>query len=75
MPSPILHETLVNLLAKITEIEDLITTRSIQPRDTIGPPELFLFFDGSTDAYGACVYIKWKLKNPDARHSMQGTKK
>ena len=37
--------------------------RSVVPEDAVGRPEVVGFFDASDQAYGCCIYIRWKLKN------------
>ena len=46
------------------DLEDLEFPRSIWPsEETEGKPDLIIFSDGSILAYGAVVYIRWRLKN------------
>ena len=44
------------------ELEEVEFSRSLWPQDEIvGDPELVIFSDGSLKAFGAVVYIRWKL--------------
>ena len=42
-------------------LKDVQFNRSIKPENAVGSPMLIIFSDGSQHAYGACVYIRWKL--------------
>ena len=42
-------------------IEDLTIPRSFQPPNSAGPPVLLGFWDGSDQAFAACVYLRWEL--------------
>ena len=41
----------------------VVFNRSITPQQAEGSPVLVVFSDGSTEAYGAVAYVRWKLKN------------
>ena len=53
-----LHPPWVKLLTELLSMPRVEVPRSVKPKDSIGSPELFIFFDGSTDAYGASVYVR-----------------
>ena len=42
-------------------ISDIHFKRAIWPNDAVDDPILVLFSDGSTEAYGAAAYARWKL--------------
>ena len=60
----------VKLLAEVLKLPTIKVMRSLKPANTIGRPELFTFFDGSTDAYGTCVYVRWKMDGSEERYSV-----
>ena len=37
--------------------------RSVKPENAIGHPVLVIYSDGSQSAYGACIYIRWRLSD------------
>ena len=37
--------------------------RCLKPRNAIEDPELIIFSDGSSEAYGAAAYVRWKLSD------------
>ena len=37
--------------------------RAVKSENTDGLPELIGFADGSLDAYGCAIYIRWRMKN------------
>ena len=43
-------------------MDPIILPRSVRPSTALGDPELILFTDGSIMAYGAVVFIRWKLR-------------
>ena len=59
------HQAWVKLTSELLLIGEVIVPRSVRPPTAVRPPELFLFFDGSLEAYCACVYIRWLLNSPD----------
>ena len=54
----------VSFFVELYDLETLKFPRSLWPReDVIGDPELIVFSDGSTVAFGTTAYIRWKLKS------------
>ena len=52
----------VSFLCSLLLLKDIEFPRSLWPSaEVIGLPTLVVFSDGSTLAYGACAYIRWKL--------------
>ncbi|KAK4304812.1 hypothetical protein Pmani_023247 [Petrolisthes manimaculis] len=45
------------------EIDSLVFNRCVKPCDAVGKPTLVVFSDGSTQAYGTCAYIRWKVES------------
>ena len=43
----------------MNEMNSVINKRCLKPENCEGDPILVIFSDGSKDAYGACVYIRW----------------
>ena len=37
--------------------------RCLKPKSAVGDPELIVFSDGSSEAYGACAYVRWPLED------------
>ena len=37
--------------------------RCLKPKNTTGEPILIIFSDGSSNAYGACAYVRWKISD------------
>lgn len=50
-----------SLFKEMFELESLKFSKCIKPQNAIGNPELIIFADGSTKAYGAVAYARWKL--------------
>lgn len=46
---------------ELFQLEEITIQRCIQPVMAVGDPELVLFSDGSTEAYGAAAYARWSL--------------
>jgi hypothetical protein len=44
------------------QIEKIKFVRSIRPANAIGNPILVLFSDASTEAFGACAYVRWEAE-------------
>ena len=56
-------EEIIQFFISLFELEDIVFPRSLWPRnETVGDPELVIFSDGSVKAFGAVVYIRWKLE-------------
>ena len=54
----------VSFFVELYDLETLKFPRSLWPKeDVIGDPELIVFSDGSTIAFGTTAYIRWKLKS------------
>ena len=47
----------------LLEMNDVKFKRCLMPEDAIDDPILIIFSDGSSHAYGACAYYRWKLNN------------
>ena len=46
------------------EMNNIKFKRCVKPKDTAsGQPTLIVFSDGSSNAFGACAYVRWKLDN------------
>ena len=45
------------------ELKNIDFERCMKPKDAEGDPTLVLFSDASIEAFGACAYVRWKLKN------------
>ncbi len=44
----------------IFDLENISFKRCIKPSTAVGNPNLVIYSDGSSHAYGACAYIQWK---------------
>ena len=54
----------VDFLSSLLSLSDLKFPRSLWPEAEVeGLPILVVFSDGAALAYGACAYIRWKLKD------------
>ena len=58
-----------NLLREILSTDNLQFPRSVTHVDAKGRPELIVFSDGSTLAFGAVIYIRWPLLTPGTFHT------
>ena len=58
-----LREKWKEFFCEMFELEFLKFPRCIRPENYVGNPILVIFSDASTLAYGACVYVRWKLSN------------
>ena len=57
-----LKTLMIEFFIQLFDLEGVEFPRSLWPReDTAGSPELVVFSDGSTLAFGTAVYIRWKL--------------
>ena len=46
------------------EMNNIKFKRCVKPKDTTSEqPTLIIFSDGSSNAFGACAYVRWKLNN------------
>ena len=59
------HQMWEQLIAEFIQLEDIVIPRSTRPKTAVGSPEVFGFFDGSLDAYGCCIYVRWQLQESD----------
>ncbi|XP_068203032.1 uncharacterized protein [Palaemon carinicauda] len=44
-------------------LESLTFRRPLKPYNAFGKPNLVIFSDGSTQAYGACAYVRWQISD------------
>ena len=58
-----------NSLKGLTEMNYVKNKRNVKPDDSGEDPILVIFSDGSTDAYGTCAYVRWRLTN--GKHDSQ----
>ena len=54
-----------NLVCLMVQTEPIHFPRSINLEAAVGRPEIIAFFDGSDQAFGAVVYIRWRTANPE----------
>ena len=45
------------------QIEKIKFARSVKPENAVGNPVLVLFSDASTEAFGACAYVRWETED------------
>ena len=58
------QEEWVKFYKQVFDIEKLKFQRCVKPVNAVDEePVLVVFCDGSESAYGACVYLRWRLKN------------
>ena len=62
------------LFKEMFELESLTFKRCIKPQNAVGNPELIMFADGSTRAFGAVAYAKWKLWDGNNKCSLIAAK-
>ena len=49
---------------ELFDIQNITFPRCLRPKDAVEEnPTLIIFCDGSEVAYGACAYVRWKLKS------------
>ena len=48
---------------QMIEIAEIKFERCVRPSEAIDEPMLILFSDASEQAYGACAYVRWQLRN------------
>ena len=49
----------INYFIEMMKLSEILFLRCIKPKGSIGKPDLILFSDSSTEAYGACCYLRW----------------
>ena len=47
----------------LLEMKHVKFKRCMKPDEAVDDPVLIIFSDGSNEAYGACAYVRWQLKN------------
>ena len=58
-----------DLIMEAVELPTIYFPRSVRPAYVSGRPELIVYSDGSTVAFGAIAYIRWHMDNPDHRYT------
>ena len=56
-----LHKRWVVFFSQLASVSELQYNRCIKPENSDGKPTLIIFCDGSELAYGAAVFVRWKL--------------
>ncbi|XP_045139268.1 uncharacterized protein LOC123520764 [Portunus trituberculatus] len=51
-----------SFFCNLFDVEHLRFQRCMKPEKAVGKPILVVFSDGSSLAYGACAYVRWKLE-------------
>lgn len=54
-------EHIISFFKEMFELEMLSFRRCLKPVNSVEDPDLVTFSDASTDAFGACSYLRWKL--------------
>ena len=49
----------INYFIDMVKLSKVVFPRCSKPKGSVGNPELILFSDASTEAYGACCYLRW----------------
>ena len=63
LPSYLVKE-MIEFFIDLFELEKIEFPRSIVPsEDVVGKPDLVIFSDGTTCAFGSVAYIRWQLKS------------
>ena len=57
------HLLLLKFFEDLTEMNYVTNKRKVKPDNTEEDPILVIFSDGSTEAYGTCAYVRWRLTN------------
>ena len=57
----------ITYLKDMYQLDKIRFTRCVQPPDAIGEPILIVFADASSQAYGACAYVHWRLHSGQCR--------
>ena len=61
-----LQQLVRDLVCEVLQLPELFFPAGIQPDHGIGRPELICYADGSTVAFGAVLYIRWRQEVPGA---------
>ena len=56
------------------EVEGISFKRCIKPDQAVGNPIMVTFSDASSEAFGACVYFRWRLEDGSFVSSLVGSK-
>ena len=65
------QEAWAKLLEETLRLPTVVIPRSVKPPGTFGRPALYAFFDGSTDAYGTCVYVQFQVDSVEDEYAAQ----
>ena len=57
-----LHDEWMSLFSEIMKLNEISFQRCLTPDNHLGLPILCVFSDASKDAFGACAYARWQLK-------------
>ena len=61
----------VSLLTELIHGGVVHVPRSLHPLlPSSSPPEVFCFFNRTTDAYGTCLYLRWKVADSPPAYSV-----
>ena len=64
----------VEVLVNMFQLEDISLNRCVKPSDFMGNLTLVTFCDSLQDAFGACVYLRWKTNNGVYKSSLVASK-
>ncbi|XP_068229430.1 uncharacterized protein [Palaemon carinicauda] len=51
-------------------LESLTFRRPLKPSNAFGKPNLVIFSDGTTQAYGACAFVRWQISDSKFESSL-----
>ena len=59
----VLREKWKEFFGEMFALEGICFQRCVKPENYVGNPDMIIFSDASMLAYGACVYVRWKLSS------------
>lgn len=59
---------------ELYDLETIFFRRYLRPVSANGNPILVAFSDGSTQAYGTCIYVQWTLRSGDYEANLVAAK-
>ena len=67
---PVVRSECMNFFKDMLELPLITFQRCLKPQEAIGNPTLVIFSDASTEIFGCCAFVVWKMRDNSQRATL-----
>ena len=71
---PVVCSECMNFFKDMLELPLITFQRCLKPQEAIGNPILVIFSDASTEAFGCCAFVVWKMRDNSQKATLLASK-